>query len=172
MKKILITFLLCSVYRSQAQDTLIQLRTTGDSGIITNIGVFHKPYITIGKETAYTDTVLINRYFQILAKKVNAKNVVLVVEYPMVNVSKGIITEDSTNSIWVTQEMRNLGFKKWMAADTRTIRDSALYFNSRKFLLSFIEKYIQIKEDTTKDLLGFTNFSFKERISIPEKILE
>lgn len=172
MKKILLPFFLCIVYQAQAQDKFIRLPNTDDTERVTNIGVFHKPSITIGKETAYTDSTLINNYFQTLAEKIDTKKVVLVVEYPIKSYGQFFITEDSTQSMWITQKMRSLGFRKWIATDTRIVRDSAAYFNSRTYLFSFIEKYIQVIEYATKDTLGFTNFSFSEKMSVPEKVLD
>ncbi len=175
MKKIITSFLTFLVwinsFAQEKPDTkkyIMAYLPAGTKNVVANIGVIHKDTIYDG-DMAYTDIDIINEHFRMLSKIIDPEKVVLVVEYPETICNMGMITTDSASAIWITPEMRKMGFTKWMPADTRP-RDANSYFRSMEYLNMVENKYFYITEKRDSiDYFGFPQIYLKQVEDIPKE---
>ena len=136
---------------------------------IYNFGVAHKMEVDIVNDnTYYSDTSIANYFFRTLSQKIDPKRVVLVVEN---NVTKGNKDKIQTaRNLWITPEMRKMGFNKWMASDNRKNK-TAWYQHSLVSLTNFLSEYYENKYSKEEiDIFGFPQVVIKQKKKIPEMI--
>lgn len=104
-----------NVLAQEKIDTLVTLPLGKKDDSVFAFGSIHGN----GENKAYSDTALANSFFRELAKRVDPNKVVLVVELPSSRAEGGDKEIRTDQCPWITPEMRQMGFTKYIPADTR-----------------------------------------------------
>jgi len=154
----------------EPKSKLLALPLHSKDVVFFNLGVMHVPEVKSTEDIAYNDTILVHVFFRALSKKVDPNKVVLVTEDQVFQ-----YTEDKiqfAQSIWITPQMRKMGFNKWVGADKRE-DGTAWYFRSYRFITSFLNEYYQIIADPKKvNFFGFDQVSIKQKKTIPKSVAD
>jgi len=145
---------------------------TGSSEI-DFLGISHPSSTDFSKPGAiYLDPALINTFFQQLKiSNIDPDRVILVVEDVITNQNN---TTQEGHSVFITPEMRKLGFKKWIAADTRpnysNLEVERIHEAGRR-LSVLMEKYLKSSTNGERDEYGLPIYHFELDPTTPKNAI-